>query len=279
MPSSRQGVALTDAYRVRLLESRQETVFALARSWQTIDPADVRSGFPTWLATAVPLVEGAKRRNVDLADSYLAAYLTAELQTDVPRRNPDVEPYLDTADGRSTERTLSPVLFTILTGLASGWSAQRALQSGLARATRAAGDSLIEAPRRALGDLVMADDRISGERRVTSGNPCGACLADAGQKVAKGSEYRVHTSCRCTWEAVVRGRSERFRRPTGQEIFDAMSTAEQDNLFRGRGGVEKAELIRSGAVPLEALGKRSSQVATADQFTEASLADLRRIAN
>jgi hypothetical protein len=279
VPASRQGVALTDAYRVRLLTIRQETVFSLARSWQNIDPADIRTGFATWLATAVPLIDGVKRRNVDLTDTYLAAYITAELHTDVPRRNPDADQYLNTADGRPTERSLSPALFTILTGIAGGWSANRALRAGLARVNRVVGDGLNEAPRRALAELAASDDRIIAERRVTSGNCCGACLASAGERVNPGAGRQTHGGCRCTWEPVLAGVPERFRRPTGEEIFGAMSTTEQDALFRGRGGAEKAELIRSGSVPLSALVKREPQAATADQFTEASLADLRSQAN
>ena len=127
---------------------------------------------------------------------------------------------------------------------------------------------------------MASEDRVKGWRRVIGGNPCGACLAEADGRTHDPTDpFRRHSHCRCVREPVVRGVPDRYRRPTGREHFDALTPEGQAALFHGRGGEEKAALIRSGAVPLEALVKREPQVVTPDQFTEAPLGDLRALAN
>ena len=60
-------------------------------------------------------------------------------------------------------------------------------------------------------------------------------------------------------------------RPTGQQMFDAMTKAEQDEQF----GPEKAEALRAGEVKLEDLVGTSPQKHGTDFITERSLDELK----
>lgn len=276
MPASRTSLALTDSYRDRLLGVRLQAALTLRRAWAALDPRDLDTTFGRWLDAAAAFVGAAKRAGVAATDAYLAAYLSEELATDVRARGIDPEPYLPTVDGRDLRTALLPALFTVKATVAQGRDVDTGLAFGLHRATRIAAVEVMDAPRRALRDLMQEDDRIRGYRRATAPMACGACLALATEAVLPPAEpLRQHTHCRCTAEPVVRGVRERVRRPTGREYFDALTPAQQAALFHGRGGAEKADLIRTGAVPFEALVERTEQAVTPDQFTEASLAALR----
>lgn len=274
MPASRSSVELTNRYRATLLDLRAQAASTAARLWLALDLSDLDTSYATWRAGVLGAVEASKRTSVTLSDAYLAAYVASELGAAPAARGLDPEPYMDTEDGRPLAQALLPPLFTVKAALAA--RRPDALRLGLVRATRIVSEEVSTAPRRALGDLMASDERIEGWRRVVSGRPCGACLAQADGRVhAPADPFNRHGHCRCLREAVLRGVPERVIRPTGREVFDSLSPAEQDALFHGRGGVEKADLVRSGAVPLDALVKHERQAVGPDQFTEASLADLR----
>ena len=59
-------------------------------------------------------------------------------------------------------------------------------------------------------------------------------------------------------------------RPTGQQLFDAMTEAEQDEAF----GPEIAAAVRSGEVKLSDLVVKSPMEGQPDFITQASLTDL-----
>lgn len=278
MPSSREALALTDAYRSRLLQARQYAASVTARAWQGLDLRDLDGSFGTWLATAEAVVGGAKRHGVTVSDHYLAAFVAAETGDQPRPRALDPDPYLPTVDGRPLRQALATPLLTVKSAIGAGRT-DDALRLGQARATRIVAVEVLDAPRRALGDLMREEDRIVGWHRVVSANACGACLALAsGDRMEKDAHVHTHSSCRCIAEPEVARVEQRYRRPSGREIFDAMTPEEQARLFAGRGGAEKADLVRSGAVPFDALVKRERQEVTPDQFTEASLDDLRAIA-
>ena len=280
MPRSLEALHLTNAYRSRLLASRQATAQLVASAWLAhLDPSDLDTSYARWLRQAVVTVENAKRQGVYLSDAYLAAFIAAETGSETRPRGLQPDPYLDTVDGRSLTQALATPLFTVKASIAVGRSVSEALRLGQARATRIVAVEVLDAPRRALGDLMVEERRVVGKVRVVSANACGACLALATGVEDPEAAHRTHAHCRCVWEPVIRGVRERYRRPTGREVFDALTPEEQARLFAGRGGAKKADLVRSGAVPFDALAKRESMEVTPDVYTEASLADLRRQAN
>ena len=151
----------------------------------------------------------------------------------------------------------------------------RILAAGLTRARAIAAWQVAESARTALADAMTESDVVVGWRRATSGAPCGACLAAATGAILDTEDVpEAHTNCQCVAEPVIRGVRDLHPRPTGEEIFDSLTAEQQDALFAGRGGAEKARLIRSGT-PLSALITRSTMAAQADQITETPLAALR----
>lgn len=278
MPASPASVDLTNRYRSTLLTMREGSARFAAQALLTLDLRDVDASFDSWRSRMVEVVEEQKRQGVLLTDAYLAAFIGSELgEPSTPAEGVDPDEYMNTEDGRSLDAALLTPLFTIKAARASG--RRDAVRLGVVRATRIVSEEVLGAPRRALGKLIVKDTRVSGWTRVTGSGPCGACLAQAGTVNAPDTPFRRHGHCRCIREAVVRGVPQTYRRPTGREVFDTLSPKAQAALFHGRGGEEKADLVRSGAVPLAALVRHEPMRVTPDQYTETSLADLRALTN
>lgn len=276
MASSRISLRITDGYRERLLRLRDRALALTAGRWQAVQVADLERSFERWLAAAAPLVATFQAQGIRLSDGYLAAFLSAELGERVTPQGLGPEPWVGTGqDGRPLAEVLAPALVTVKAALAADHPPRRAVQMGLNRALRTASSQVLWSPRAALADAMGRDDRVAGWRRVASGNACGACLASATNAVRPTDEVpRVHSHCRCTAEPVVDAMPDRFTRPTGEQTFRSLTPSEQDELFAGRGGARKAELIRSGAVPFAALISTSPMETVDDQLTETPLSAL-----
>ena len=274
MPAAERSLRVTDAYRAALLGQRERVVVIARRLWTTIDSDQIDVTFARMLDTLALTTETAQRHAVGLTDAYVVAFLASELgPATPPPPASEADRYAGVArDGRPLAKVLLPALATIKMARSGGLGESDALRAGLARTVRTLSLETLAAPRGALADVLRADDRIVGYRRVTSANACGACLAAATGAIHDSDvTLDVHGHCRCSHEPVVRGARDRFRRPTGREIFDAKTPEEQDALFTGRGGAEKAELIRSGAVAFDALITRSPMATVDDAITETPL--------
>lgn len=276
MPARQASLAITDQYRARLLEQRQRAVRAAGSAWLRLSLDDLSGTFASWLAIATAVTEAAQRAGVTLTRAYLATYLASELgrQTATPMIVDDAYVGQD-GFGRGLQRALLPPLLTVKMRIGQGATPGQALGMGLNRATRLVATAAMSAPRGALSDAIQADDQIVGWRRVTAGNACGACLGAATGAIQHDEEVLlVHDSCRCGKEPVVKGVRERVLRPTGQEIFDSLSREQQDVLFAGRGGAEKADLVRAGQVELDGLITRQRLALGGEVITETPLATL-----
>lgn len=254
MPAEQASVALTSAFRARLVELRRRAIVAVDASW-LLELGELEESFLAWLARASAVIGAVQEQTAALSVAYVAAYVASELGE--PEEPAPVDP-ADVAgvtmDGRPIAEVLRPALFTVKAVLAAGRSFEEASSAGRSRALRNTTTEVAAAADSALDDALEAEPRIAGWRRVTSARPCGACMGAAtGAIQKKRSVLLRHPHCSCTKEPVVRGVRERIRRPTGKELFDRLSTEEQNRLFAGRGGADKAELVRSGAVDVSEL--------------------------
>jgi len=277
MPGNPRSLDVTDRYRTGLVGLRARTLQAVAATWGVVSLDDLDQTGDRWARMAGAIVATAREQAALASTAYLAAYLTSETGRAVTAQQPDTARYAQQLDtGKSPGEGMASALVAVRVALAHQRPAAHALQAGLVRARGMASANVSQAAREQLSDAIQADDRVAGWRRATSGSPCGACLAAATGAVRADSDVpEAHTHCQCVAEPVVRGVRERAHRPTGQELFDAMTPADQDALFAGRGGAEKAELIRTGQVQLRDLLDRSGMAATADQITERPLSALR----
>lgn len=276
MPARHASLAITDAYRVRLLLLRNFAAAQVTAAWGSLDIDRLDATFARWLRLALATMTMAQREAAGLSGAYLASYVDSELGRRSPGVPVDPDRYAGrTSDGRPLSKLLIGGLIAAKVAMTNRVGPTQALAMGRARVVRAAHTEVLEASRLALTDAMSEDERVIGWRRVTSDNPCGACLGAADGRIYHDAELpHVHGHCRCTSEPVVRGVKERVQRPTGRQLFDAMSPAQQDHLFAGRGGAAKADLIRSGAVSLERLVTTEPQEMGRSLITETPLDEL-----
>lgn len=252
MAARARSLRLSDEQRARQLANRDAAVVAVASTWQSLDIATYDRGFPGWLRGASATVTNAQAHAVGLSERFLGAYVASE--TGRAHRPPPLRPgdYAGTTrDGRPVRDVLILADVTTRLALSQGHPPERALDFGLARAVRAVRTEVPDAGRRALADGMTADSRIVGWERVTSGDPCLACLALSDEGLRSTDEgLEIHAGCSCTALPVVGGVPDLVRPTVGSALFDSLDEAEQDALCEGRGGADKADLLRSGAVSL-----------------------------
>lgn len=259
MPATPAAANETAVYRHRLIALRRRAIAALV-AWWVLDEADLDGSFLRWLTMASVAVTGTQQVAARLSIAYVAGFVAAELGGE-PHGAAGPAGVGETIDGRPVRAVLAPSLFTVKRRLAAGAPFEASSTAGRARAVRAATTEIDGTADRTLTAALVGDRRVAGWRRVTSGSACGACLGLAdGDIEPPATPLLRHPHCRCTKEPVVDGVAEVLRRPTGRQLFDAKTPAAQDELFAGRGGHAKAELVRSGAVDLADLVSVDRQV-------------------
>lgn len=274
MPAGPDSLAVTDAYRRRLLVRAERAAGDVARRWDEITAeGDLDQAVLRWLEESTVALVAAERTATADTNAYLGDYVTAESgerSSDAPTDT------RDSIDPQATRLALVTGVAAAALLLARLRGRQDAITAGRLRAARAARSHITDTVRATLARAMTAHERVVGWRRVTSSRPCGACLAAATGAVRATSDVPArHPSCSCTAEPVVAGVPERVHRPTGQERFDALSSRAQDRLFDGRGGAAKAGLLRTRAAALDDLSSTSTDRAGRISITEAPLAKLR----
>jgi hypothetical protein len=125
------------------------------------------------------------------------------------------------------------------------------LEFGLNRATRMVGVEYDWSHHQSMMDAIAEDDRFDGWQRSLAGT-CGACASVAGG-VSHAVQFEVHPGCQCVAIAVVVGVVAKIAVPTGQEVFNAKTVEQQDEML----GPEPAALVRDGVITLSDLYERS----------------------
>lgn len=134
-----------------------------------------------------------------------------------------------------------------------GWRwAEKHADTRIARAStaeRVVRQSLMVAWRQGGSDQITDNPEVIGYRRVADAGACAVCLAlDTGEVADPGDTFDTHPGCGCGMEPVTS--TSPPPAANGADRFDAMTTAQQDLLFHGRGGSAMADLVRSGDVRL-----------------------------
>lgn len=277
MPATDRSIELTDRYRDQLRRERLATVSALRSSFASIDGEDLDRSYESWRSAAVAITEASQRASEAITSSYVAAYIHSEAghRSTVLRHAAEligVDRF-----GRPLARAFTPPLATVKMAIGSGVALDLALAYGLQRALRIGSDSVGAAGKALLHHQLVHQKLVTGWRRVTRGKPCGACLAAAnGTVMSPDAPIEFHTNCDCVKEPVIAGVDERVTRPTGSEIFAALSRSEQDALFHGAAGKQKASLLRQGRISLdELIAREEPALGGPAVITERPLAELR----
>lgn len=269
MPASPQSLAITDTYRRRLGILRRRVLVASLRGWESVTIDQLPETHAAWSRQAAVIVEQGQRSGMYLTSAYVAAFLTSETGAPPVISTPADAAYVGVAeDGRPLTEALESSLIAVRAGLKDNMPADDALRAGLRRSKSLLDSAIAAAPRFAFRDIIANDDRIAGWRRVTSPHACGACLAAADGRVRdKTAVPDVHDGCGCGAEPVVGGVTEHVVRPTGRDIFNAMTPEAQDERL----GPDKAELLRSGAIDMPDLIATSPMATVQDRITETPL--------
>jgi hypothetical protein len=272
VPANAISLHLTDAYRDQLAGIRKPTLALAQSAWRRVRIEELEQTYAAWLALVAAATTGAQANAVRASASYLTAFLASETRKPQPVPVIDAGDYVGVSrDGRAIRDALASPLIGVKVALRDQRGTTFALNAGKLRALRMVGLDIDQAARKSLQAAMVEDDRITGYQRAVKGT-CGACLGAAVGPEDADSDFEIHPNCQCVPEPRVRGARDRFPRPTGQDIFEAMTPAEQIAAL----GPEIAELVRSGAVPLSALVGKSPQATDTDFITQAAATDLPR---
>lgn len=171
---------------------RDLLVAAVAAKWGEL-PGHDRANVDQWLATVLPLVAGAQRQAAALTDAYIAHAL---------ERRPIGIPVGDVSGGAvragaDPETVYTRPFITVWTALKHGEDFERAVASGLARATNAAATDVQLTMRATAAEIGAQDDAITGWERVPDGNACSLCLIASTQRYHSGDLMPIHAHCGC----------------------------------------------------------------------------------
>lgn len=265
MPSSKRSFAVTEAYRDRIIRLDSSARTAAGRAWGGIDLAAFDASYERWIDSVVPILTLRQRSLVALSAGYLTAFLSSEAGRRVRTIAIDSSEFAGlAADGRSLVEALGSPKIAVLKALKERADNAAALRAGWLRAERMVGLALDHAAQGSLFAGMREDDRFIGWRRVPRGT-CGACLGDTRTFIRDpGEPMRRHPNCKCVAEPGVRGFVQRYHRPSGDEIFAAMTLEEQEASV----GATVAAAIRSGEAELASLVATNEQKAQPDFITQ-----------
>lgn len=251
MPANPLSFHVTDAYRDQL-EQLHATAEAVAlAAWRRLDPADLDGTYPIQAVAAN--LAALQLQTARASRSYLTAFLTSELGSPTEASPAGSSASIGRSrDGRLLGEAFYSPLIAVKATLKAGGGSERALRDGFNRLKLMAGLELDRVADLSLLTAIDQDERFDGWQRAVRGT-CGMCLG-AATGPDGGLRFPRHPSCRCVSEGIVRGVPNRYPRPTGAEIFDAMDDAEQDAAL----GPKAAEAVRNG-LPLSSLIESSPQ--------------------
>ncbi len=271
MAAERRSLQITRAYQERVAGISERAVRDARRRWAKVELVKLEPTFDAWRSATSAAVTQAQLDAVRASIGYLGAFISSETRrlASPPRIDPRRYAGLS-RDGRPLTKSLETALIAVKVGLKDGGDQAAALKAGRNRALLAVSLDTWQAARFSLADGIKADDRIDGWRRAVTGT-CAACLGLAERSVmAPGEALHIHPGCQCVSEANIRNAPDRYPRPTGAEIFAALTADKQDEQV----GHEKAQLLRDDAISLRDLVAHSPQETTDDFITERPLADL-----
>lgn len=248
MPATREGLAVTERYRRAVIGLRDRTVHLATATWPVVESADhLADAYAAWAARLAGAIVAAQATAALATGAYLAAYMAAETRR-APARSMSIDPDRYAGYTRAGKPVRDAIDLSL--GLAlrdrerTGGPFRQALEAALKRNVRLGGDEIMAAPRYALHDLMTADPSITGWKRVAAATACPVCLAAAdGQTYKVDRLLEIHDHCTCTAEPIITGLPDHAPRPTGSELWAAMTPAEQD----AAAGPAAAQAIRDGA--------------------------------
>lgn len=260
--TTRATLALEQLVRQRQVETARATSTTVARMITSLPPDGLTPALKRAIVTAAAITEAGQRRSQTLAAAFVRQKVTLEIGRTLPARGISSSIAGTTVDGRPLTAPLSAVGPTVFGALRSGKALSVALQFGAAQAARTVTTEIMDAGRREVAEQAGAGgDLMPGWVWVVSTDGgCAACLGSADNEVHSWDEdMESHPWCTCMRSPEVAGAPSTIERPTGADLFAAMTPAEKVDTFHSSGDA-KAALVTSGAVALaQFVGRSESQ--------------------
>jgi hypothetical protein len=221
------------------------------RSWQQVDPSDIRSSYMAVLPNVLASVTAGQLLAALNATDYVTAALDA--QGDPGARGPAVDSAMlagVASDGRPLETALLAPQVTTFRALAEGMEAPLALARGAYSLVRMVSTQVADAGRLADGLAVVADDRASGYYRKLTTPSCSRCAILAGRFYRYNAGFRRHPRCDC--QHIPASEADDSLEFDTRAYFDSLSERDQDRIFTLAG----AQAMRDGADPAQLVNAR-----------------------
>jgi len=229
-------MSLSDARRHQQMQRALAAAAArdMAARWgEQIDVNDIRGSLPRWLSGAVRSLSRWQLRAASAVNPYLGQTLGV---------GPEIRPegFAGTAsDGRSLRGLLTRPAVRALWSLSRGLPLQRAMAGANALLRLIVLTQVEDAGRTAA--LVGVEGRGVLFTRVVQLPACARCIILSGNTYSASEGFARHPHCDCAVMPLREGEYNAV--PSGRELFDRMSPAEQNRRF----GEAGADAIREGA--------------------------------
>ena len=270
MAANQRSLRITDAYQARLKQVAARVSDLTAARWD-LAPSDFDGSYSAWRQVAVEAVSRAQRENLRLTNGYLAAFVASETGRRIRPPVIDSEKYVGKSrDGRDLSEAWDSTVIKAKVAISKGKTVEEASDIAKAAAQQLVSLDTWHGARGPLSEGMTIMVQVTGFVRVPSGESCGACLAAAdGTVFATDDIFQIHAECDCVAEPEVEDVPQTVQRPTGAEMFNELTPAEQ----AARVGDGAAEAIQKGRITLSDLLGHSPMVNEPDWITQRPLAD------
>lgn len=269
MPANPRSLELEESYRRSLQRLSRRVSALLLDRFRRVEPDDIKRSLREFIPVAAATIGLGQEQAITLARAYLGSFVQAEVGDNPELTEPRAAGV--TFDGRVLEEGLSATPAKVLLAIKMGRPVRDALAFGAFSVTRFATTEVIDASRQELQQQMESAEQVKGWRWSAAGSACGFCAAkDDGTVYRPTSGLAGHAGCSCIQEIVVRDVEETIIRPTGKEIFEALSVEQQNERF----GEAKADLLRKGSISFEDLIKVERHEEWRPSGTEAPLKSL-----
>lgn len=252
MPANTFGLRLEQAYGAAVGRLWRQVAAAVVDGFDGIDRDDLAAGFRAFLPLATRAVALGQQQAQALAVGFVTQYVESQASRAF-RPEPAAAALAGRAPaGDDLSRAMASAVGVTWLSLRQGRPPGEALGLGRLYAGRLAGRAVAVAADR---ELEHQAERSRGlmvgwEWVTTGGETCVACLAEQDGRTRPWSEgIGRHNGCECIQSPVLAGVGDAAPRPTGDELFRAMSPERQAEVFKGA-GEDKAELVRAGDASL-----------------------------
>jgi hypothetical protein len=237
----------------------QKVMAIVRRLWAEVDPSDIAGSFEKIFSKLLEVIAQAQQQAAVAGASYVGAALAAQQVTPDPLGALVAASLAGIAsDGRRLDTLVSLPVIRAKTLIGEGAPVSEAMKSAEGQLLMIVSTQVADAGRVAAGVRIAVDRMAAGYERVLTLPSCSRCIVLAGRVYTWSDGFQRHPLCDCIHVPITV--ADYDRGPTGNsadEIFAAMSTAEQNKVF----GVAGAESIRRGADVGQVVNARRGMVA------------------